>query len=151
MYYDQPNEGNFGGICRSILTMFVQNIFYGTAGVRLETERFKGEVRWFLFSLPLTHGTKIIMILRDMFFVDRFTSGMWRKIKCSFDYKVNSSWLISLSISYEELPETRGDSDYYGEDPADSDELGSYMGTVLSSAGFSSKIFGLGIGYMYKF
>ncbi len=148
-YYEQPDEGNFGGIS-AITYMFVQNIFYGTAGVVLETERFKGAVKWFLSPYIYTWD-KDHHILRNTFFIDRFTSGMWQRIECSLGYKVNRSGMINMSISYEELPETRGDSDYYGEDPSDSDELGSYLGTVLSSAGFASRIFGISIGYIYRF
>jgi len=148
-YYEQPDEGNFGGIS-AITYMFVQNIFYGTAGISLEKKRFKGEIRGFLSPFIYTWD-KDHHILRNTFFIDRFTSGVWRRIECSLGYKTNGSGMFNMSISYEELPETKGDSDYYGEDPADSDELGSYLGTVPSSAGFASKIFRISIGYMYRF
>ncbi len=129
---------------------FTQNIFFITTGIHFSVGALSGAIMFsyspFIKIWDLDHH-----ILTKTFFLDTFTAQYWYKYGINIYYKNTANSYLFYSFNFEELPETKGDSDYYGEDPSDSDKLGSYLGTVPSSAGFASKILSVSIGYIHRF
>lgn len=152
-YYDtvnyKPEAGVFGGT-PGINYTIAQNIFFITTGISYTkdsmTALFNVSVSPYINAWDKDHH-----ILRQLFFIDTFTSHFWYRADAAMNFNINKKSFLSISLKYEEMPETKGDTYYYNESTSDSSELGSYIGSIKSSAGLASKIFSISIGYTYQF
>ena len=146
---DTPISGDLDGI-NGIDYMVIQNIFYASYGMHYTTGDITTGIDIalspYINAWDLDHH-----ILRDLFFMDTFDANFWYKVNFSLNIKTGSNGKLVLSIFKEELPETKGDTLVFNEDPENSEEPGEYTGTYTSGAGLASVLWGIGLSYTWIF
>ncbi len=125
----------------------IQNIFYFGTGISFKTKSVKTSLSFnispYINSWDLDHH-----ILRNLYFLDTFTSTFWYRTELSVDYKITENNNISLLLYMEELPETIGDIYQYSSDP---EKGGTQPKYYQDGAGTASVLWGIGISYIRTF
>ncbi|RKX87793.1 MAG: hypothetical protein DRP59_12800, partial [Spirochaetes bacterium] len=85
------------------------------------------------------------------FFLDTFNANHWYQLKAEIAYNDRRKGKLFCSLQFEELPEIKGDTSVYNEDPADPTKTGTPAGSYKDAAGLASKILTISIGYKYQF
>ena len=148
-YFPNVQAGNFGGI-PGINYTFVQNIPLITVGISFRKKAITGKINAsyspFIYAWDLDHH-----IMRGFFFLDTFNANHWYQLKVEIGYNDRRKGKLFCSLQFEELPEIKGDTSVYNEDPADPTKTGTPAGSYKDAAGLASKILTISIGYKYQF
>ncbi len=148
-YYPSPEGGVFGGQ-KGINYTFAQNILFITSGLQYTKGRFNSSFNAsyspFIYAWDLDHH-----IMRNVFFLDTFTSHSWYQLMAGISYSFPKFGAFSLGVCFEELPEVIGNMQMYNEDSSDTTKIGPQIGYSVDGAGLASKILSISIGYTYQF
>ncbi len=129
-----------------------QNIFYLDTGIQVKDENVTGTINFryspFVYAWSLDHH--LLRTTAPYFFKDSFYSYMWYEIDIAVRIETGKSGCIVIAYSRQELSETAGNTEYYDENPSNTELIGTFLGTTEYSAGLASVISSFSISYIHK-
>ncbi len=147
--YPDPQPADFIGL-NGIDYKVIQNIFYASAEINYTykdiTTGINIDLSPFIYAWDLDHH-----VLTKTYYMDSFYANFWYRAEFKIDVKTGSNGKLMFSLFREELPETKGDTFVYDEDPSDPEEIGTQTGYYQNGAGMASILWGIGLSYTWTF
>jgi len=147
--YQDPQPADFIGV-NGIDYKVIQNIFYASAEINYIykdiTTGINMDLSPFIYTWDLDHH-----ILTNTYYMDSVYANFWYKLEFTIDVNTGSNKKLMFSLFREELPESKGDTFVYDEDPTNPEKTGDYTGTYVNGAGMASILWGISLSYTWTF